>query len=65
MWICPSGKEKPATGLKMGKTKKTGENPANPEKQSYKWNEKVFDTKILIFQSLYIQPPLFLYAGSC
>lgn len=26
----PSGKEKPATGLKMGKTKKAGENPANP-----------------------------------
>jgi hypothetical protein len=28
--IYPSGKEKPATGLKMGKTKKAGENPANP-----------------------------------
>ena len=28
--IYPSGKQKPATGLKMGKTKKAGENPANP-----------------------------------
>lgn len=28
--IYPSGKEKPATGLKMGKTKKAGGNPANP-----------------------------------
>ena len=27
--IYPSGKEKPATGLKMGKTKKAGGNPAN------------------------------------
>ncbi len=28
--IYPSGKEKPATGIKMGKTKKSGENPDNP-----------------------------------
>lgn len=56
--IYPSGKEKPATGLKMGKLKKRG-NPANPAKQSFLFSmdKSIYcGTKIIIFQSQCIQP---------